>query len=90
MSNDFLTSALNFLSKVNDALKKDDEEPEILTAEKISNLKWMSTNELAAIYKYGKRKVKIADDPRAYSELKWMTSSQLKAIFGKDDSDELS
>ena len=60
------------------------EGPDILTAAKLSQLKWFSTSQLAAIYKYGKVKTKIDDDPAAYSQLKWFTSEQLKAIFGEE------
>lgn len=62
----------------------DQKDPDILTAEKLSQLKWLSASQLAAIYKYGKVPTKIADDGAAYSQLKWFTGAQLNAIFGKE------
>ncbi len=87
---DFLEKGFAFLNdisrKLNEAEKKTEEEgrPQLLTAEKIRELKWMSPRQLAAIYQHGGRKTHIADDPDAYRELKWMSPSQLDAIFGKD------
>ena len=59
-------------------------EVDILTASKLSQLKWLSATQLASIYKYGKVKTKIDDDPEAYAQLKWFNSNQLKAMFGDD------
>lgn len=56
---------------------------EVLTAEKISELRWMTASQLEVIYHKGKRKVRIADSPEAYKQLRHMTPSQLAAIFGE-------
>ena len=63
---------------------EEDNKPQVLTAEKLLQLRWMSPSQLAAIYRYGKVKTHISDDPDAYRMLRWMTESQLQAIFGKD------
>ena len=81
------TEAVNKLLDQDKAEEKSNSPPEVLTAAKISELKWMGTKQLATIYGYGKRKVTIEDSPDAYSELKWLTTSQLEAIFGKEDDD---
>ena len=63
--------------------KSEESEVEVLTGESLEQLKRMTTYQLDAIYKHGKRKVKIADnDPEAYKQLNDMTTFQLKAIFG--------
>ena len=73
-------------------LKKPEEQknqgPEILTADKLRNLKWMTARQLAVIYGYGKRQVKLADDKEAYRQLMWFDEAQLKAIFGKDPEED--
>lgn len=56
---------------------------DILTANKLHELRFMSPRQLAAVYKYGAVQTKIVDDPDAYHELRWMTEAQLQAIFGK-------
>lgn len=61
-----------------------EDKPQLLTANKLQELKWMSPRQLASIYQYGKVKTHIDDDPEAYKQLKWMSPSQLEAIFGKE------
>lgn len=58
--------------------------PQLLTAQKLQELKWMNPRQLASIYKYGKVKTHIDDDPEAFRELKWMSPGQIEAIFGKE------
>lgn len=58
------------------------EEPIILTAAKIRELRWYTVPQLAAIYNYGKVKVRIQDSDAAYRELRWLNAQQLAAIFG--------
>ena len=62
--------------------EEDSEEPVILTAERIRQLRWYTVPQLAAIYKYGKVKVRIQDNDAAYRELRWLNAQQLAAIFG--------
>ena len=65
------------------------EEPIILTAAKIRELRWFTVPQLAAIYNYGKVKVRIQDSDAAYRELRWLNAQQLAAIFGTGgESDE--
>ena len=66
-------------------MREEQETPEILTAESLRHLNRMTSSQLAIIYKRGKRKVKIADDPEAYAVLEGMLSSQLEAIFGNGE-----
>ena len=73
-----LSDVLRALSEMG----KEEEQPEILTAECLAHLVDMNSWQLEAIYKHGKRKVKIADDPRCYEYLAEMNSWQLEAIFG--------
>ena len=72
-----------------DKVQKPEDNPDdvdILTGEKLRELKWLSTSQLAAIYGYGKnKKAKVADNEDAYRELKWLSHSQLSAIFGRQD-----
>ena len=76
-----LAEALDNMTSKNN----DEPEVEILTGESLAQLKHMTSFQLDAIYKHGKRKVKIADnDPEAYKQLRQMTSFHLKAIFGDD------
>jgi len=87
---DFLKSLGDFLEKIDNKMREkdvpeNDGPPEILTADKLQKLKWMSPRQLAAIYRYGKRKVKLTDDPDAYGQLKWFSEGQLEAIFGKEE-----
>lgn len=77
------------LDKNKTDISKDDFKPEVLTKEKLQELKWMNTYQLEAIYGHGKRKVIIDDDPAAYQELKWFNSYQLEAIFGKGEEDDV-
>lgn len=58
------------------------EEPVILTAARIRELRWYTVPQLAAIYDYGKVKVRIQDSDAAYRELRWLNAQQLAAIFG--------
>lgn len=51
-----------------------------LDAEALRSLKWMSSDQLKAVFK-GKA-VKIKNDPEVWEEMKWMSSAQLDAIFG--------
>jgi len=82
---------LDFLGRLGqEALKQEareePQETEILDAEKLDALTWMSANQLAVIYGYGKkRKVKLADDPETYASLNWLSQSQLEAIFGREE-----
>ena len=62
--------------------KLEEEEAELLTYECILELHNMTTNQLEAIYKNGKRKVKLDSDPKVYKAMSRMTTSQLHAIFG--------
>jgi len=64
--------------------KEEETKTDILTANKLHELRFMSPRQLAAVYKYGAVQTKIVDDPDAYHELRWMTEAQLQAIFGKD------
>jgi hypothetical protein len=84
---EFMGKAEKLLQDIGTAATKpvDERKLDILTAEKLTQLKWLSSAQLAAIYKYGKVKVKIDDNPAAYAQLKWFTSEQLKAIFGEED-----
>jgi hypothetical protein len=61
------------------------EEPIILTAAKLRELRWMTVPQLAAIYHYGKVKVKIQDTEAAYRELRFLNAQQFKAIFGNEE-----
>ena len=63
---------------------EDSEKPELLTANCIRQLSEMTSTQLKAIYKNGKRKVRIESTPEAYAALNEMTSIQLEAIFGDD------
>lgn len=64
--------------------QQDETKPQLLTAQKLQELKWMNPRQLASIYQYGKVKTHIDDDPEAFRELKWMSPAQLEAIFGKE------
>ncbi len=61
------------------------DKPIILTAAKLKELRWMTAQQIGAIYKYGKVKVRVADDANAYKELRWMSQNQLEALFGKEN-----
>lgn len=63
--------------------KAKEEKPELLTAQKLQQLRWMAPRQLSVIYGYGKKKTHIDDDPDAYQQLRWFTQGQLEAIFGK-------
>ena len=63
---------------------EEQEEPEVLTADILQHLNDMTSSQLAVIYKHGKRKVRIDNDPEAYAQLNDMTTSQLEAIFGSN------
>lgn len=90
---DFTEKLKRFLKDIGDAVSEEQKakalkpssQVDILTVGKLSQLKWMTASQLALIYKYGKVKTKIDDDPNAYAQLKWFTQEQLKAIFGEED-----
>lgn len=84
----YLGALVDTVCGVDDKKPEDDGKPEILTKEKLRELKWMNSYQLASIYGYGKRKVVIDDDPGAYQEIKWMNSYQLKAIFGGEGEED--
>lgn len=76
---------------INDVLNKPAEEPKpeqkpvLLTAAKLQELRWMTSRQIAVLYKHGKVPVKIEDSPKAYQQLRWMSSNQLEALFGKEE-----
>lgn len=72
------------LLKELEELTNDDEAPEVLTAERISQLYYIPTRNLEIIYKHGKRKVRIDNTDEAYAQLYYLSRSQLEAIFGSD------
>lgn len=90
---DFLNGTLKFLNKIDEALKDKTpatKEPEtmILTETRMRELKWMSPEQLDAIFGHGtKRKAVIPNDDNGtvFRQLKWLSPRQLEAIFGKDD-----
>ena len=83
--NKMIKSVGEVAGKLNEYLEKPVEnKPQLLTANKLQELKWMSPRQLASIYQYGKIKTHIDDDPEAFKQLKWMSPSQLEAIFGKE------
>ncbi len=59
--------------------------PERLTAEKLRELKQMTSWQLDAIFKHGKKPVIIDDTAEAIRELRQMSSWQLTAIFGDNE-----
>lgn len=61
---------------------------ELLTSDKLYQIRYMTVNQIAAIYQYGKVPVRIADDPAAYYQLRYMTTGQLEALFGKGGKDD--
>ena len=78
-----LSEGLSKIGKILNAMQiEEKEEEEVLTAEILEHLYYMNSSQLRTIYKNGQRKVRIADDPEAYSYLSHMNSSQLAAIFG--------
>lgn len=89
MTNSLFGEFLKAMEDVSDKLKKaameeKEEKPELLTAEKLQQLRWMAPRQLSVIYGNGKKKTHIDDDPDAYQQLRWFTQGQLEAIFGKD------
>ena len=65
--------------------QREEEQTELLTADVAEQLYWMNHLQLEAIYKHGKRKVRIDGDPKVYEVLRKMNPLQLKAIFGDED-----
>lgn len=87
--NDLFSEAIKLIDEFAQNFKKaqseeKEEKPELLTADKLQQLRWMAPRELAVIYAYGKKKTHIDDDPAAYQQLRWFSQGQLEAIFGKD------
>lgn len=88
----FIGKALNTIGKEidrnepqEDASEQEKPEEVILTEDELSQMYWMSANQLRAIFGGGKRKkAVIGKDFNAYKKLKWFSSDQLEAIFGKD------
>lgn len=68
------------IEKVNN--ETENSKVEILTAEKLEKLYWMSADKLALIYGNGTKKVQLDDDPEVYDKLFWFSKDKLKAIFG--------
>ena len=67
--------------------EKLDLKPEVtLDAEKLRNLRGMSSYQLESIFR--NKVVHLADDPAVYRELKGFSSYQLEAIFGKEEEGE--
>lgn len=62
--------------------------PERLTAEKIRELRQMTSWQLNAIFKHGKKPTIIDGTPEAFRELRQMNSWQLAAIFGDADEED--
>ena len=75
---------MNEIIEKEEAETDKEQEPEILDADCLRALACMTSSQLRAIYKDGKRKVKLANDPDVYRTMSCMTSSQLRAIFGED------
>jgi len=90
----FLNGTLNALNKLDERLKKNTEKPVenqpaipemTLTADILKELKWMSAQQLYAIFGGGKKKkAVINNDPAAWKELRWFSADELKAIFGEE------
>jgi len=78
---DVIEAIGHIANKLDDQKSKNDG-VEILTAEKLRELKHMNSWKLDSIYHSGKRKVKVDDDPAAYRELRQMNCWQLESIFG--------
>ena len=72
------------IKAVKEAKENQETKPQLLTADKLKELRWMNPRQLASIYQYGKVPTHIADDSEAYKQLRWFTEGQLQAIFGKD------
>ena len=90
-----LNGTATVLDRINEALKyKEKKTPETitLTKEDLNHMKWMSPQQLYAIFGGGKKKTAKLDDSIGahekaglYSQMKWFSPEQLEAIFGKDD-----
>lgn len=52
----------------------------IIDADVAKELKWMSPDQLRAMF--NGRKVKTSPDPDVWKSLKWMSPDQLNAVFG--------
>lgn len=55
---------------------------EVLTADQIAELNYMSTAQLKAIFQG--RKVSFATDKETLEALNWLSTSQINAILGRD------
>ena len=55
---------------------------EVLTADQIAELNYMSTTQLKAIFQG--RKVSFATDKETLEALNWLSTSQINAILGRD------
>ena len=55
---------------------------EVLTAEQIEELNYMSTAQLKTIF--AGRKVTVATDKETLAALNWLSTSQINAILGKE------
>lgn len=58
---------------------------DILTADDLRQLRWMSTDQLRTIFNGRQDTVRVENSPEAYKELRWMSTDQLRAIFGPKD-----
>lgn len=62
-----------------------DQSKEILNADELRQLRWMSVDQLRALFKGRQGTFRIEKSPDAYRQLRWMSTEQLKAIFGSKD-----
>lgn len=72
----------SLVSEMPKTMNVPEEKPEILTAEIMEKLSHMTSGQLEIIYKHGKRKVQLDNDPKVYQAMNHMVSAQLEAIFG--------
>lgn len=57
----------------------------LLTDEHLSQMRWMSTEQLRMIFGGGtKRKAVFPAKSNPWTQLRWFSADQLEAIFGKD------
>lgn len=63
----------------------EEDQPIILTAAKIRELRWMDVPKLRSLF--SGRKVRIDDSESAYKELRWLSAQQLAIIFGNEKED---
>ena len=77
------TEALSNIMSSDPSAEPEDEKTVILTADKLREIRWMTERQIDAIYKHGKKPVKIDETPESYRELRWMTEGQLECLFGR-------